>query len=792
MNRNLRIGPAALDALPAWASREQSVASMLPYVSLIDDLTIRTRGNELFQCIRVSGLNSLTVADEMLDRMKEIFASIIAQTGDKFAYTVHKVSRRIDTALPPVTDDGLAAQIDRRWQVHMSRANLREHTITITIIKRPDVLSKIPFSQRKSQELLARQIDGQVGQLQEVVEFLCSALSHMDPQVLTASSGQLLGFLESINTGIEVPTFHTSLDRTIAETVSNTRVTFKGDRIYLTGGSLPDRVGMIYSIKEFPRESFVTMFDELDLPVDMVVSNYYVPVNSGIMEERIARELRRRAAINDKAANLIEAVQQAQNRLASGEISFGQHQMAVAVYADSEAELAKISSMIRNIAVGAGVKMIAQGYTARTVYFGQHPCNRAFRIREGAITNEQFADFAALHRAAMGKSGENVPWATPITWFPTISRSAYRFNFHEEGDPKKEPSNGHTLVLGRMGSGKSVQAAFLAAQAQRVGARVFVFDYRRGMEMAVRALGGRYSELKAGERTGLNPLWIETDTAGQEWLSDWLIHLMETGHSQLHPEQSRAVRDAVRQNAEARNPNLRTWTQFAQLVGATHDGGALADRLNEWTEGNRFGWIFGREVEDTFSLDGQFVGFDLTDILDSENQKARMAVLSYIFRRIERQIEDKRPTIIIIDEAWKALDNSYFAGRIENWLVTARKQNTVVVMMTQFAHQLQASAHGRTLMQALPTKMLLPNKDASAEDYAGLPLNQKELEILMGVNPGSRIALLRSDDGSHVIDTDLSALGPLLTILGGMKAGEALVGADYRTRPDFWKGFENA
>ena len=128
----------------------------------------------------------------------------------------------------------------------------------------------------------------------------------------------------------------------------------------------------------------------------------------------------------------------------------------------------------------------------------------------------------------------------------------------------------------------------------------------------------------------------------------------------------------------------------------------------------------------------------------------------------------------------------------ENWLVTARKQNTVVVMMTQFAHQLNASAHGRTLLQALPTKMLLPNKEASVSDYDGLILNQKELEILMGVNPGSRVALLRSDDGSHVIDTDLSALGPLLTILGGMKAGEALVGADYRTRPDFWKGFDDA
>jgi type IV secretion system protein VirB4 len=38
-----------------------------------------------------------------------------------------------------------------------------------------------------------------------------------------------------------------------------------------------------------------------------------------------------------------------------------------------------------------------------------------------------------------------------------------------------------------------------------------------------------------------------------------------------------------------------------------------------------------------------------------------------------------------------------------------------------------------------------------------------------------------------VIDADLSALGPLVTILGGMEKGEALAGADYRDRPDFWR-----
>ena len=74
----------------------------------------------------------------------------------------------------------------------------------------------------------------------------------------------------------------------------------------------------------------------------------------------------------------------------------------------------------------------------------------------------------------------------------------------------------------------------------------------------------------------------------------------------------------------------------------------------------RYGWIFGQTQKDTFSLDGEIVGFDLTGILDSESEKERMAVLSYLFRRVERKIEDRKPTIIVIDEAWKALGQSLF------------------------------------------------------------------------------------------------------------------------------------
>ncbi len=185
-------------------------------------------------------------------------------------------------------------------------------------------------------------------------------------------------------------------------------------------------------------------------------------------------------------------------------VSLNNHHMTVTVFADSEEKLENIASEVRNIAATEGVNLVNESFAARSHYFAQHPGNGQMRSRKAAITNMNFADLAALHRSQLGKTGDQVPWGKPITIFPTPERSGFLFNYHEVGQPDKEPTGGHTLILGRPGSGKSVLSAFLMTQARRCGARVFVFDYRLGMEMAVRANGGRYSAIKAGEVTGLN------------------------------------------------------------------------------------------------------------------------------------------------------------------------------------------------------------------------------------------------------------------------------------------------
>lgn len=118
-----------LTALPAWVKGEKRLSSMLPYVSLVTDRTIRTRGNELMQCIRLEGVNSTTSEDTHLDRIGGLLAGIVAQVGTEFSFYLHKVSKAVDVSLPPIPGEGFAAAVDQRWRAHLGQAGLRDKTL---------------------------------------------------------------------------------------------------------------------------------------------------------------------------------------------------------------------------------------------------------------------------------------------------------------------------------------------------------------------------------------------------------------------------------------------------------------------------------------------------------------------------------------------------------------------------------------------------------------------------------------------------------------------------------------
>ncbi len=380
----------------------------------------------------------------------------------------------------------------------------------------------------------------------------------------------------------------------------------------------------------------------------------------------------------------------------------------------------------------------------------------------------------------------------PITLFPTPERSGFRFNFHEQVRRIASPRAGTTLILGRPGSGKSVLAAFLMTMARRAGARLFVFDYRAGMEMAVRALGGSYSTVRGRTAHGAQPLQTEIDARGQAWLPTGSQAFSSARDRPLTPVQTNRLQEVVRQNASAGQCGLRNWSDFASLLVSTDDDGDLFERMQEWTAEGRYGWIFGANADDTFqiggSTDADVAGFDPDrhprlrertgthggPLLSLPPGRAGDRGPQAHHHRHRRGLEGASTT-------------PTFAERALELAGDRPQTERVVVMMTQYASQLERTRTGKTIVEAVPTQVLLPNIRASAADYAMLGLSEKELDVLLGVGSTSRLALVRDDRGAVVIDADLSALGPLVTILGGMEKGEALVGADYRDRPDFWR-----
>ncbi|MGB3556502.1 MAG: type IV secretion system protein B4, partial [Jannaschia sp.] len=225
-----------LTLLPDWVKREKSLTHMLPYVTLVDDATVRTRGNELFQCIRLEGVNSSTTDDDYLDRTRGLFASIISQIGPEFAFYVHKVSKAIDPNLAPITGDDFAAAVDRRWTEGLLRSDLRDKTLTLTVMHRPPLGSKVPFSGRKSMKALRDQTEKRMRRLGEVVGFLRSTFASMSPRLLSAEKGELLGFLGGLNTGQELPLYRRSKYGYVSDDVSNTRVTFRGRVFEISDG----------------------------------------------------------------------------------------------------------------------------------------------------------------------------------------------------------------------------------------------------------------------------------------------------------------------------------------------------------------------------------------------------------------------------------------------------------------------------------------------------------------------------------------------------------------------------
>lgn len=768
---------------------EELLARGLPYISAVDDQTILLRDGDVMASFAVDGISASTADEVEISEIANAFSSLVAQQMPDVGFYVHRISSRTShhngLALDPVSEDKPFAQaVDERWQRYLGIAGLRHRTTLVTVTIRPSKVvglwAKLTGGKRQTEEQLQRRVQ----RLNQIVTAIMETLSKTNPRRMTVAGGEWLGLLRATITGDYAPLVPGRGFVPINDLISNAPVLFHGDAFTVFGShSRNTKYGAIVTLKDYPGSTFAGILDGLDLATDMVVTNSFTPGEKIEALQKIQRVARQMAAAEDAARSLQIQLEEAADDQASGRVAFGNHHCTIAVYADSEAELDDTLGNITRAITAIGGSMIRENFAARAAFFAQQPGNYSYRTRASMISSQNFAELGALHGAARGRHKALSPWGEAITILPTGNGEPYRFNFHLAG-PEGERTVGHSLVLGQTGSGKTLGAAFLLAQARRLNTRIIVFDKDQGFEMPIRALGGDYTPVKMGENTGFNPFEAESDERGAAWLTDWLEAMLRPKDGELTPVQIDALAKAARDNAKAAK-NLQTISHFRSQLRAVDDRKDLHTRIGRWDKGGQFEWLFNGEDKDSLSFENDIVAFDLSEIFD--NDDVRTAWLSYVFRRIERIVEDERPTILVMDEAWKLLDDPYFQSRLKDWMLTMRKKNVAVILLTQRVSHISESAAGGAIIESVATRLIYPSNRNTSQELAPLDLTDREQDFLMQSNIGHRLALMQSGDDSTIIDMDLHALGSLLPILGGGKGENAPEG--WRDNQNFWQDY---
>lgn len=763
---------------------EELLVRGLPYISAIDDQTILLRDGDVMASFAVDGISASTSDDSEVTGIAQAFSALVSQQMPDVGFYIHRISTRTVPELDPVpAANEFASAIDQRWQSYLGISGLRYRTTLVTITIRPSKIvglwSKLSRGGKKQRE---ESLQKRAVRLNQIITGFMETLSSTKPRRMTVSGGEWLGLLRATITGEFNPIAPGRRFTPLNDLIANASVSFHGDTFTVFGSySGNTKYGSIVTLKDYPSETYAGILDGLDLAVDMVVTNSFTPGDRIEALQKIQRVSRQMAAAEDAARSLQMQLEEAADDQASGRVAFGLHHCTIAVFAESEVELDETLGAITRAVTSVGGSMIRENFAARAAFFAQQPGNYSYRTRASMISSMNFAELGALHGAERGRKKSLSPWGEAITILPTGNGEPYRLNFHLAGQ-KGERTVGHTLILGQTGSGKTLGTAFLMSQAMRLNPRIIVFDKDQGLEMPTRALGGDYTSVKMGVSTGFNPFESESDERGAAWLTDWLEAMLKPKDGELTPVQIAALAKASQDN-KAATKNLQTISHFRSQLRAVDDKKDLHTRIGRWDNGGQFAWLFDGKGRDSLTFKNDIVGFDLTEIFD--NDDVRTAWLSYVFRRIERTVEDERPTLLIMDEAWKLLDDPYFQNRLKDWMLTMRKKNVAVVLLTQRVSHISESAASGAIIESVATKLIYPSNRNTHAELAPLNLTDHERDFLTQSNVGHRLALMQSGDDSTIIDMDLHALGDFLKILGGGKGENA--SKNWRDNNQFWK-----
>ena len=422
--------------------------------------------------------------------------------------------------------------------------------------------------------------------------------------------------------------------------------------------------------------------------------------------------------------------------------------------------------LVEKVIQGRDFTAMIESVNAVDAWLGSLPGHAYANVRQPPISTLNLAHMIPLSAVWAGPERDEHFGAPPLLYGRTEGSTPFRFSLHV-GDV------GHTLVVGPTGAGKSVLLALMALQFRRYDrSQVFAFDFGGSIRAAALAMGGDWHDLGGGLTEGsdtsvaLQPLARIHDTYERAWAADWIVAILMREGVAITPEVKEHLWTALTSLASA-PVEERTITGLTVLLQSND----LKQALRPYCVGGPYGRLLDAESEHLGNSRCQ--AFEIEGLVGTG---AAPAVLAYLFHRIGDRL-DGRPTLLIIDEGWLALDDEGFAGQLREWLKTLRKKNASVIFATQSLSDIDNSAIAPAIIESCPTRLLLPNERAIEPQitaiYRRFGLNDRQIEILARATP-KHDYYCQSRRGNRLFELGLSDIG-LVLCAASSKSDQTLI-----------------
>ena len=448
--------------------------------------------------------------------------------------------------------------------------------------------------------------------------------------------------------------------------------------------------------------------------------------------------------VDTDAANKAADADMALQELGSDDVGQVYVTATVTVWDRDAGVAAEKLRLVEKIIQGRDFTCIAEGVNAIEAWLGSLPGQTYANVRQPPVSTLNLAHMIPLSAVWAGPERDEHFDAPPLLFGKTEGSTPFRFSLHV-GDV------GHTLVVGPTGAGKSVLLALIALQFRRYPrSQVFAFDFGGSIRAAALAMRGDWHDLggNASRRSdddeepiathsgaasdanmvSLQPLAGIHYTPERAWAADWIVDILAREGVAVTPEVKEHLWSALTSLASA-PVDERTLTGLAVLLQSAK----LKQALQPYCIGGPYGRLLDAENERLGEASVQ--AFETEGLIGTG---AAGAVLAYLFHRIEGRL-DGRPTLLIIDEGWLALDDGGFAAQLREWLKTLRKKNASVVFATQSLSDIDGSAIAPAIVESCPTRIFLPNERAIEPQitaiYQRFGLNDRQIEIIARATP---------------------------------------------------------